>query len=97
MFKYVCFGGIFTLVALINGLYTSEWEFPFKLAGVAALIPILGVAVFTGAFSRGERVNVDSDVKSDRIRKDNWTKKLLLMSAPNAVFIIVMLIVSIMI
>ncbi|MFG6147625.1 DUF5316 family protein [Halobacillus sp. B23F22_1] len=96
--KLKCFGvGLAaTLSALIYGLYTNEWETAVKIIGISAAVPLLITGTLTGAFVSGDRhrANYHTEVKGDRNSKSKRINGLLVMSAPNAVLIIILIVIA---
>ncbi|MGP4063232.1 DUF5316 family protein [Halobacillus sp. H74] len=96
--KLICFGIglVVTLSSLIYGLYTNEWETSVKIIGISAVVPLLITGLLTGAFVSGDRnrANYNTEVKKDRDGKSKWITGLLLISAPNAVSMIIFIVIA---
>ncbi|WP_102027737.1 DUF5316 family protein [Salirhabdus sp. Marseille-P4669] len=86
-------GVIITLVALVIGTTTGDWVLFLKLIGIAALIPLLLSGLLSGAMVDGDRnrANYHTETKVDRQSKNKWVIRLLLISTPNLILLIVLL------
>ncbi|ARI77845.1 DUF5316 domain-containing protein [Halobacillus mangrovi] len=94
--KCLGIGLLGTLSSVAYGLYSNEWGLPLKIIGISAVVPLLLTGVLTGAFVDGDRnrANYHSEVKEDRDNKSRWLIGLLLVSGPNAIFMIVLIIIG---
>ncbi|MYL53882.1 hypothetical protein GLW08_11095 [Pontibacillus yanchengensis] len=96
MLKYLGIGSVITLVGLIHGFYTKDWEMALTIIGVGGVGPLLGVALLTGIFVSGDqyRFNKKVEMEEDKEKKDSWITRLLMISAPNIGLLIVLFVVS---
>ncbi|QAS51399.1 DUF5316 domain-containing protein [Halobacillus litoralis] len=96
--KQKCFGigVVVTLTSFIYGFSTNEWETTVKIIAISAVVPLLITGLLTGAFVSGDRnrANNHTEVKEDRELKSKWIKGFLLISAPNAVSMIILMITA---
>lgn len=96
MIKYPGIGLFVMIAALIIGFTTEDWNTALIIIAVAALLPLLAAGLLSGAFISGDRnrANYHMESKSERHRKSGWAGKLVLLSAPNAVLLLVMVIIG---
>ncbi|WP_139207368.1 DUF5316 family protein [Halobacillus dabanensis] len=96
--KAKCFGiGLLIMVSSVfYGLFTEDWELAVKVLAISALLPLLIAGIMTGALVDGDRsrANAYTEVKEGKDRKNRWLAGLLFMSLPNAGFIVVLFIVT---
>ncbi|WP_226036568.1 DUF5316 domain-containing protein [Aquibacillus saliphilus] len=98
MLKYIGIGVFITLVALVIGSLTGDWNLFLKIVGVAALIPLLISGLLTGAFVDGDRnrANYHTENKEDRQQKNKWVIRFLLISTPNLAILITLVVIGLM-
>lgn len=96
--KIKCFGiGLLIMVSFVlYGLFTSDWELAVKVLTVSAVIPLLIAGMMTGALVDGDRnrANANTEVKEGKERKSRWLVGLLFLSLPNACFMLVLFIIT---
>ncbi|MFC7062307.1 DUF5316 family protein [Halobacillus seohaensis] len=94
MLKFVGVGALITGIALIVGIVTGDWNLFLKIIALAAGIPLLLSGLLTGAYVNGDRnrANFHTEAKRDREFKGRWVKRLVSLSAPNAVLLIVLIV-----
>ncbi|PKR77496.1 hypothetical protein CEY16_12280 [Halalkalibacillus sediminis] len=94
--KLIIVGLLNTLCAVIYGFVTSDWDMVLKVIGVSALLPLLVAGLLSGAFVSGDRnrANYHSENKMDNDDKRKWIIGLVLLSAPNAAFLLVLIIIG---
>ncbi|MCT2535333.1 DUF5316 domain-containing protein [Aquibacillus koreensis] len=93
MLRYLGIGLLITLVAVVIGFVTGEWNLVVKIIGGAALVPLLLSGLATGAFVNGDRAraNYHTETKEDRQQRNKWVGRLLLISIPNVVIFIALI------
>ncbi|WP_369292947.1 DUF5316 family protein [Alkalibacillus haloalkaliphilus] len=97
-FSYVGFGLAITVVALLIGTFTGDWNVPLTIISVGAIVPLLIAGILTGALNRGDRVraNYHTETQQDRYSRDTWIKRLLFISSPNATLLVLMIIIGLL-
>ncbi|WP_100012040.1 DUF5316 domain-containing protein [Lentibacillus sediminis] len=96
MLKYLGIGVFITIVALIVGAFTGDWNLFFIITGVAAIVPLLLSGLLTGAFVDGDRsrANYHTETKEDRLGKNKWVRRFLLIGAPNFCLLIILVVIE---
>ncbi|MFB4166923.1 DUF5316 domain-containing protein [Virgibacillus sp. JSM 102003] len=96
MLKYLGIGVIFTIIALVIGVFTGDWNLFFKLIAASAVIPLVLSGLLTGAFVDGDRnrANYHTGTKKDRQDKNKWVTKLLIIGVPNFSLLIILIILG---
>ncbi|MGP4108932.1 DUF5316 domain-containing protein [Virgibacillus sp. L01] len=96
MLKNLGIGLIFTIIALMIGVFTGDWNLFFKLIVAAAVIPLVLSGLLTGAFVDGDRnrANYHTETKKDRKDKNKWVTKLLIIGVPNFSLLIILIILG---
>lgn len=96
--KAKCFGiGLMiTVLFVVYGFFTSDWELTVKVLAISAVIPLLLAGIMTGALVDGDRsrANAYTEVKEGKDRKSRWLVGLLFVSLPNACFMLGLFIIT---
>ncbi|MBN9653384.1 DUF5316 domain-containing protein [Halobacillus sp. GSS1] len=89
-------GLVITLSTLIYGFSSNDWETSVKIIAFCALIPLLVTGVLSGAFVSGDRnrANYHTKVDRDEASKNKWSISLLMFSAPNAISLLVIVLIA---
>ncbi|GGF21411.1 hypothetical protein GCM10010954_20300 [Halobacillus andaensis] len=94
MLKYAAIGVLMLFGASVAWWGMGEWHLFLRITAFIALVPLLLAGVLTGAFISGDqnRANFYSESKRDRAFKSRWSKRLVCVSAPSALFLIALFI-----
>jgi hypothetical protein len=96
LLKYLGIGVFITIVALIIGAFTGDWNLFLIVTGVAAIVPLLLSGLLTGAFVDGDknRANYHTETKEDRQGKNKWVIRFLLIGVPNFTLLIILVVIG---